>query len=117
MKSVKQINSTEPGLYQLETASGSHYELIITPTGASLRRVFANEMRSLRADDHTIRILKLLAVQVGRPAQIILEPLGAGNGTLRITTAGYSHSALSLARRQSLNKRLTYSVNLLIAFG
>ncbi|WP_461225621.1 hypothetical protein [Lacticaseibacillus suihuaensis] len=75
---------TPAGHYRLLTASGSEYDIEALPSGRRrVRRHNANA--ALRRDDDWLFLAGIKA-RIGQPAVLILEPLGEGAVTTRLTT-------------------------------
>ncbi len=75
-----------PGLYRFITKSESIYEVAITKNEKRLKRILKeNNSNTLRKDYEEIKIIGDFKVGIGEKATFILEPLGEGSSTLRIT--------------------------------
>ncbi|WP_157054401.1 hypothetical protein [Levilactobacillus paucivorans] len=86
MTQVKVINPAIAGRYQFTTATGSQYEIVLDGANKTLVRRPRTPEGKLRRDNQPIKILDLVNVQVSQSAQILLEPLGSSDHTLRITS-------------------------------
>lgn len=74
---------TEDGTYQIKTASGSTYMLKLEQRTAKLSRV--NDDHQLRKDGTELAVLNFTVLE-GRTAVLVLEPLGEGPVTTRLTS-------------------------------
>ncbi|HFP6515523.1 TPA: hypothetical protein ACHJYJ_002275 [Enterococcus faecalis] len=83
---INKIEDNSPaGKYFFHTLSGSRYILMIEDSGNKwIKRLNANV--SLRKDIQKIDLQKIGCLELGKQGLLILEPLGFGNVTLRITT-------------------------------
>lgn len=70
--------------YMFRTESGSVYHLI--DKFGEIFLVRENYGSELRRDSEEIKILNIITFELGSAAIFMLEPLGLGQGTLRITT-------------------------------
>ena len=78
-------NDSSKGSYVFLTESGSTYTLTINEdTSKWLTR--QNTHSTLRRDNEAIRVQKIIQLQVGGSAALVLEPLGKGDATTRITS-------------------------------
>lgn len=64
------------------TESGTVYEV----SGVKIRRVVAGDSETMRRDGEWLNLIAPPRVEVGKPAILLLEPLGHGDATLRTTT-------------------------------
>lgn len=87
MSIMNQIDPNSPqGIYTFMTKSESKYELEILKSGITLKRIpRKSNTNKLRMDNQKIQIIKWFYVEVDRNAFFILEPLGEGDSTIRIT--------------------------------
>lgn len=76
--------NTGNGIYMFRTVSGSQYIFKINDKKIILKRY--NEKLKLRKDNLEIEVLNFAPIEIGKGARILLEPLGKGNSTLRLTT-------------------------------
>ena len=74
---------SEDGTYDIYTRSGSTYVLRLVNRKATLKRI--NDERQMRRDGSEIKVLNFFVLQ-GRSAVFILEPLGKGPVTTRMTS-------------------------------
>lgn len=77
-------NDSPQGKYFFHTLSGSNYTLMIEDDGKRWIQRFSDN--TLRKDSQKIYLLKIISLEVGKQGYLLLEPLCAGNSTLRITT-------------------------------
>lgn len=84
--SINKIQDNSPiGEYFFRTLSGSSYIVTIEINGDKWIQRF-NDNGSLRRDNEKIHLQKIIRLEIGKSAKLILEPLGVGNETLRVTT-------------------------------
>lgn len=74
---------TEDGTYNINTESESTYVLKLADRTATLRRI--NDERHMRKDGSDIKVLDFFVIQ-GNSAVFVLEPLGKGPVTTRMTS-------------------------------
>lgn len=83
---IREIHDNSPaGKYYFRTKSGSDYILIIDSDKKWIQRF--NEKVELRRDTEKIFLKRIICLKIGKPARLVLEPLGFGDGTLRITSS------------------------------
>ncbi|KAF1296615.1 hypothetical protein BAU15_14840 [Enterococcus sp. JM4C] len=81
------VNDDKEGEYVFVTDSGSIYTLIINHNKEKwLERNNGDGSLSLRRDNERIFIQSIVRLEVGKSAVFLLEPLGLGNVTTRVTT-------------------------------
>ncbi|WP_125572994.1 hypothetical protein [Levilactobacillus huananensis] len=86
MTQIRAINPAQTGRYQVTTATGSRYEIVLNGADKTVVRWPQSAEGKLRRDEQPIKILELVRVQVGQSAQLLLAPLGSGDVTTRITS-------------------------------
>lgn len=81
------VNDDKEGKYIFVTKSGSIYTLIIDYNKEKwLERNNEDKNLSLRRDSERIFVQSIICLEVGKSAVFLLEPLGLGNVTTRITS-------------------------------
>ena len=77
------LNNNDTGTFLVFTKSGSQYLINLLDNKRTLKRT--NPKYFLRRDGEELIIMDF-KIEVGKSARFILEPLGLGNSTTRITT-------------------------------
>lgn len=80
---MKKLNDNSIGVFLVSTRSGSQYQLNLLEKKKTLKRT--NNNHSLRKDGEELLIIDF-TIEVGKSAIFILEPLGLGDSTTRITS-------------------------------
>lgn len=82
-----ELNQNSPnGIYKVRTESGSEYRVTVDEGQGYMQREPGENSGSLRRDGEPISLLKTVDLQVHKSGVFVLECLGQGAATVRITT-------------------------------